>query len=196
MEPEAAVRIWSRSLERNLVYSVYVGNGDGKGFLQVTSLNPYPLVVVRKEECLTHVAKRMKKNLKKVKANTKAISYVQHRLSDWKAYYIASNNSTVILQYRGTTLDPLSTALYILQLHGDHFDCPSGEDTWCRWNRPSSTSIPTSVSTYTPTDIQIIREVFNTYASPELCNHLTLGLIQNANEPLHNMIWPRCPKNV
>ena len=30
MEPEAAERIWSRSLERNLVYSVYVGDGDGK----------------------------------------------------------------------------------------------------------------------------------------------------------------------
>ena len=69
MEPEAGEGIWSRSLERNLVYSVYVGDGDGKGFLQVTSLNPYPLVVVRKVECLTHVAKRLKKHLKKVKAN-------------------------------------------------------------------------------------------------------------------------------
>ena len=49
MEPEAVEHIWSRSLERNLVYSVYLGDGDGKGFLQVTSLNPYPLVVVRKE---------------------------------------------------------------------------------------------------------------------------------------------------
>ena len=106
--------------------------------------------------------------------------------------------STVILQNRGTTPDHLSTALYILLKHaaGDHFDCPSSEDTWCCWNRPSCTSIPTSVSTYTPTDIQKIREVFNTYASPEFFSHLTLGLTQNANESLHNMIWPRCPKNV
>ena len=81
------------------MYSVYAGDGDGKGFLQVTSLNPYPLVVVRKEECLTHVAKRLKKNLKKVKANAKALSYVQHRLSDWKADYIASNYSTHSLLY-------------------------------------------------------------------------------------------------
>ena len=168
MEPEAAERIWSRSLERNLVYSVYVGDGDGKGFLQVTSLNPHPLMGVRKEECLTHVAKRMKKHLKKVKANTKVSSYVQHRLSDWKADYIASNYSTVILQNRGTTPNHLSTALYIILKHAasDHFDCPSGEDTWYRWNRTSSTSIPTSVSTFTP------------------------------NESLHNMIWSRCPKNV
>ena len=71
MEPEAAERIWSRSLERNLVYSVYVGDGDGKGFLQVTSLNPYPLVVVRKEECLTHVAKRLKRTYRKLKPTLK-----------------------------------------------------------------------------------------------------------------------------
>ena len=197
MDTDAAERIWSRSLERNLVYSVYVGDCDGKVFLQVTSLNHYLLVIVRKEECLTHVAKRLKKNLKKVKANTKALSFVQ-QLSDWKADYIASNYSTVILQNRGTTPVHLSTALYILLKHaaGDHFDCPSGEYTWCRWNRPSSTSIPTSVSTFTSTDIQKIREVFNTYASPEFCSHLTLGLTQNANESLHNMIWSRCPKNV
>ena len=125
-------------------------DGDGKGFLQVTSLNLYHLVVVRKEECLIHAAKRLKKYLKKVKANTKALFYVLHRLSDWKADYMASNYSTVILQNRGITPDHLSTALYILMKHaaGDHFDCPSGKNTWCRWNRPSSTSIPTSVSTY------------------------------------------------
>ena len=49
---------------------------------------------------------------------------------------------------------------------------------------------------YTYRHIQKIREVFNTYASPELYSHLTLGLTQNANESLHNMIWSRCPKNV
>ena len=66
MEPEAAQRIWGRSLERNrLVYSVFVGDGDSKAFQRVTTLNPYPLVKVQKEECLTHVAKRFKRNLKK-----------------------------------------------------------------------------------------------------------------------------------
>ena len=77
MEPEAAERIWDRSLERNrLVYSVFIGDGDSKAFQHVTSLNPYPLVKVRKEECLTHVAKRLKKNLKKIKRNTKKNTYI------------------------------------------------------------------------------------------------------------------------
>ena len=83
MEPEAAERIWGRSLERNrLVYSVFIGDGDSKAFQHVTSLNPYPLVKVRKEECLTHVAKRIKKKLKKIKRNTKKNTYIQHKLPE------------------------------------------------------------------------------------------------------------------
>ena len=36
MEPEAAKRIWGRSLEKNsLVYSVFVGDGDSKSYQQV-----------------------------------------------------------------------------------------------------------------------------------------------------------------
>ena len=77
MEPEASERIWGRSLERNrLVYSLFIGDGDSKAFQHVTSLNPYPLVKVRKEECLTHVAKRLKKNLNKIMRNTKTNTYI------------------------------------------------------------------------------------------------------------------------
>ena len=63
---------------------------------------------VRKEECLTHVTERLKKNLKKIKPNTKAKTYIQHK---WKADYVASNYSIVILQNRGTTPDKLSRDL-------------------------------------------------------------------------------------
>ena len=198
MEPEAAERIWGRSLERNrLVYSVFIGDGDSKAFQHVTSLNPYPLVKVRKEECLTHVAKRLKKSLKKIKRNTKKNTYIQHKLPEWKADYIASNYSTVILQNRGTTPDKLSRALSLLLDHaaGNHSGCPTGEDSWCRWNKPSSSTTPATLTTFTTTDIQKVQEAFSTYATTEFCSHLTLGLTQNANESLHNMIWCLCPKN-
>ena len=198
MEPEAAERIWGRSLEKNrLVYSVFVGDGDSKAFQHATRLDPYPLVKVRKEECLTHVAKRLKKNLKKIIPNTKTITYIQHKLPEWKADYIAANYSTVILQNRGTTPDKLSRALHILLNHaaGNHSGCPTGENTWCRWNKPSSSTTPATLTTFTPIDIQKVREVFNKFATTEFCSHLTLGLTQNSNESLHNMIWCLCPKN-
>ena len=138
MEPKAAERIWGRSLERNrLVYSVFVGDGDYKAFHHVTILDPYPLVKVRKKECLAHVAKRLKKNLKKIKPNTKTITYIQHKLPEWNADYIAANYSTVDLQNLGTTPAKPSRALHILLNHaaGNHSGCPTGENTWCRWNK-------------------------------------------------------------
>ena len=194
MEPEAAQRIWGLSFKRNhLVYSVFVGDGDSKAFHHVTTLNPYPLVKVRKEVCLTHVAKRLKKNLKKIKANTKTKTYIP----EGKADYIASNYSTVILQNRGTTPDKLSRALRILLDHaaGVHSGCPTGENSWCRWNRPSISTTPATLSTFTTVDIQKVQEAFNTYTTTEFCSHLTLGLTQNANESLHMMIWCLCSKN-
>ena len=145
MEPEAAERIWGRSLEKNrLLYSVFVGDGDYKAFKHITSLNPFPLVKVRKEECLTHVAKRLNKNLKKMKPYEKTKTYIQHKLREWKADCIAANYSTFILQNRGTTPDKLSRALHILLDHaaGNHSGCPTGENTWCRWNKPSSSTTP------------------------------------------------------
>ena len=160
-------------------------------------VNPYNHVKVRKEECLTHVAKRLKKNLKKIKPNTKTKSYIQHKLPEWKADYIASNYSTVILQNRGTTPDKLSRSLRLLLDHaaGDHSGCPTGENSWCRWNRPFSSATPATLTTFTAIDIQKVQEAFNIYATTEFCSHLTLGLTQNANESLHNMIWSLCSKN-
>ena len=198
MEPEAAKRIWGRSLEKHdLVYSVMVADGDSKSFHTVTELNPYPLVKVRKEECLTHVAKRLKRNLKSVKTSTKTASYVQHRLPEWKADYIASNYSTVVLQLKGSSPSALSSGLLRLLDHasGNHSHCPSGETSWCRWSRPPSTSTPpAALTTFTPLDIKKVEEVFSTYATPDFCSHITLGLTQNANESLHNCIWNLCPK--
>ena len=165
MEPEAAQRIWGRSLEKNsLVYSVFVGDGDSKAFHHVTTLNPYPLVKVRKNECLTHVAKRLKDNLKKIKADTKTKNYIQHKLPGRKADYIASNYYTVILQNRPTTPDKLSRALRVLLDHaaGVH---STGENSWCRWNRPSISTKPATLTTFTTIDIQKVQEAFNTYAT-------------------------------
>ena len=148
-------------------------------------------------ECLTHVAKRIKKNLKKIKANTKIKTYIQPKLPEWKADYLASNYSTVILQNRGTTPDKLPRALRVLLDHaaGVHSGFPTEENSWCRWNRPSISITPATLTTFTTIDIQKVQEAFNTYATTEFCSNLTLGLTQNANESLHNMIWCVCSKN-
>ena len=73
----------SFNIKDKLVYSVFVGDGDSKAYSAVKSLDSYPLVKVRKEECLTHVAKRLRKNLKMIKPNSKTATYVQHKLTEW-----------------------------------------------------------------------------------------------------------------
>ena len=67
MEPETARRIWARSLDLGLVYSIFVGDGDSKAYQAVCNMNPYKFVKVSKQECTTHVTKRLGKTFKKDK---------------------------------------------------------------------------------------------------------------------------------
>ena len=51
-----------RSVESNIRYTTFIGDGDSSAFKAVTSLNngngPY-VAPVAKEECINHVSKRM-----------------------------------------------------------------------------------------------------------------------------------------
>ena len=197
MEPAAATLIWSRSVQkRKLCYTTFIGDGDSKSFQKVSDMNPYNDTPIRKEECLAHVSKRLKKALCKVKKNTKNHTYIQHKLTEPKAVYISSNYSTVILQHRNQSPAAITQGLNFLLSHasGIHDNCPM--NAWCRWKQTSISSKPppTALTNYTQQDIAKIREVFQIYCTEEFCSHLTLGMTQNANESLHNIIWNFCPK--
>ena len=60
MEPEAAKVLWKRSLElHNMRYTTMVGDGDSMTFDSILASKPYGDIVIKKEECLNHVAKRL-----------------------------------------------------------------------------------------------------------------------------------------
>ena len=194
MEPEAAKIIWNRSVEkRKLCYDIFIGDGDSKSYQQIIANNPYNSLPIHKEECLAHVSKRLKKTLCKVKKNTTKQTYVQHKLTEHKAEYVSSNFSTVVFQNRGKTPNCMSKAVGTLLTHisGDHSNCP--EDTWCKWR--TAKTAPAATTNYTSNDIAKVTEVFQTYGNVEFCSHLTLGMTQNKNESLHNVIWNFCPKS-
>ncbi|KAI6652916.1 hypothetical protein LOD99_3993 [Oopsacas minuta] len=99
MEPAAAKMIWSRSSEKRKLCSItFIGDGDSKSYSEILQLNPYDSIPIHKEECTTHVSKRLKKTLCKIKKNTANKSYVQCKLSEPKADYISSTYSAVIFQ--------------------------------------------------------------------------------------------------
>ena len=120
--------------------------------------------------------------------NTKSQIYVHHKLTEPKAEYISSNYSTVVRQNRGQSAAFIAEGFNIFLTHvsGIHANCP--EDSWCRWRQISSSSKPPppNLTNYYPHEIDKIKEVFNIYATEEFCSHLTLGMTQNANEPLDN----------
>lgn len=67
MEKEATIRIWNRSLQMNIRYSNFNGDGDSSAFNSIFALNngqgPYTVPVV-KEECVNHVSKRLGSRLR------------------------------------------------------------------------------------------------------------------------------------
>lgn len=131
----------------------------------------------------------MKKNLKKIHFNTKTKSHVQHKLSEEKADYIATNFSTVVLQHLNKSAKDKQAGLMVLIEHasGNHEKCLSSHESWYRCHSQLSTISPSKTNLIT-LDIDKLKETFARFASLDFCNHLTLGLTQNANESLHNTI--------
>ena len=67
IESSGAVEVWRRSIDKhNLAYGTYIGDGDSSSFKNLIQSDPYEgAVPIRKEECIGHVQKRLKKRLMK-----------------------------------------------------------------------------------------------------------------------------------
>ena len=199
METSAALEIWNRSIAKHhLVYGTYIGDGDSSSFRNLTKSDPYNgEVIVRKEECLGHAQKRLKKHLL-----TK--SSLCNGLPDSKAKRIAHLYALVVVQNRGKEAADIRDALNVLLEHTreQHNNCPAGESSWCYYQKQVARCIkddslpaPCTRSPYlAPNEYQRAREVFDLFASLEFCGSITLGKTQNSNESLHSMIWHHAPK--
>ena len=80
MEAAGAKILYRRSLRRGLRSFPYIGDGDSKAYSAVTHDQPYgPNVYIPKEECVSHVTKRMGSGLrallKDYKSNYKTFLY-------------------------------------------------------------------------------------------------------------------------
>ena len=93
METLAALDIWKRSIAKHqLMYGTYIGDGDSPSFRNLTKSDPYNgKVRVRKEECLGHAQKPLKKHLLKSASLCKG-------LSDGKAKRIAHLYELLVVQ--------------------------------------------------------------------------------------------------
>lgn len=68
MEPHGAIILWKRSLDYNLRYVTFIGDGDSKSYQNVCQEKPYGSEYpVEKSDCIGYVQKRMGTALRKIK---------------------------------------------------------------------------------------------------------------------------------
>lgn len=75
MEAAGVLTLYKRSIEKyGLRYSPYIGDGDSSGYSAVDKGKPYgPSFFVAKEECVSHITKRMGSNLRNLITQYKGI---------------------------------------------------------------------------------------------------------------------------
>ena len=199
MEGAIAVDLWNRSIPRNqLVYSTYIGDGDSSSFKRVVESKPYgSREVVRKEECLGHVQKRLKKNLVKKSKTSPGIPKS-------KVEKIGQLYALVVVQNRGKQPEDICQALRTMLGHlgEDHSNCPERTNSWCYFARgqaelaidPELTLPKRRIPYCNQVELARLEEVFGNFASRDMCGALTMGKTQNANESLHSVVWHNSPK--
>ena len=72
MEPHGTVIVWKRSLDYNLRYVTFIGDGDSKSYHNVCQEKQYGSEYpVEKSDCIGHVQKQMGTALRKLKKDYK-----------------------------------------------------------------------------------------------------------------------------
>lgn len=221
MEAAGAVAIFKRSVEeRGIRYKVYLGDGDSKGFHAVVNEKPYgDEFQIVKSECVNHVAKRVTRRLNNLVAEYKKPVLVNGKkvyqlLSDKKkingrgrltAGVIASLRSL----YKKAILDnsqlgPMKQACWAVVRHQsstdqepDHGDCPTGPDSWCRYNRLETdeerkayrhrSSLPKAIA-------KLMEPIWTALTSDDLLSACLHGKSQNQNESFNKVVWDKIPK--
>ena len=214
MEGVGAIQIFQRSQEKHqLQYTEYVGDGDSSSFIEVEKAKPYgDDVEIKKRECIGHVQKRvgtrcrdLRKSLKGVKlSDGKGISG-KGRLTD-KAINTLQNYFGMAIRSNSGDVNSMRKAIGAVLFHCSdiqveherHKFCPTGSDSWCKWQSDKVTGKTTYKKKINlPSAIkELLQPIFQDLSSAELLSKCLHGLTQNPNESLNNIIWKKCPKGI
>jgi len=189
-----------------------VSDGDAKVHACLLKLKPYGDVLVKKEECLNHVSKRMGTALRNIRTDLskkgQRIGGIGFgKLTDAKITKLTQYYGRAIRASKGLTVDEMrcniqGTLFHCLSTDREpqHTKCPKGEGSWCFYNRALAKSqTPDShlkmVGTALSQDVgKLIYPVYLRLTETHLLEKCLQGLNQNRNESLHSCIWCRLPK--
>lgn len=210
METAAVVELWKRSEHVNhLQYTVYIGDGDSKGFQAVCEERPYGDIPIAKEECIGHVRKRLGKNLRDLRQRLSGTKLSdgkpiggRGRLTDKRIDSLQHYYGDAIRKHSGSITD-MARAIWASLCHSastdespNHQFCPPGLTSWCGWQREKAGSgqahlhhdaLPKAV-------FDAIKPVYIRLTDKPLLLRCARSATQNANEALNGLIWSFCPK--
>lgn len=143
MEIDAVVEMFYRSVNKQVRYTTYIGDGDSKTFKGNLKAESYGKdVVVVKKECVGHVEKRMGTRLRNAKQFNKGIGgkgagkLIDKLIGEMTKYYglAIRRHPDSIEEMRkeiwATFYRKIST-----DSNPQHQNCPAGESSWCKWRR-------------------------------------------------------------
>lgn len=210
MEAAGALAIFQRSVAKyNVRYLEFLGDGDTNSFKTLAESKPYgDDVEVKKLECIGHIQKRMGARLRKLEKSSKGAKLYdgrslggKNRLTDGlidqlQSYYgnaIRKNTDSLV------NMKAVVWAIYFHKLSTDdkpqHGLCPTGKDTWCKYNKAKLSNTPYIHKNSMPESIMVaMKPTFQALSHPDLLRKCMHGKTQNVNESVNNVIWSRVPK--
>lgn len=192
--------------KHKLRYTSVISDGDSKTYAALLEANPYgnahPIV---KFECVGHVQKRMYSRLKALKGRTnvdkngKVVKIGgRGRITEQKMILIQRYYGKAIRSNVNDALGMKNAVMAIFYQDGHplHFRCPTGETSWCKFQRASSKGeTPPNHKQTIPYQIApFIKKVFIDLSADALMERCVLGATQNQNESFNAIIWNHCPK--
>ncbi|KAK2162271.1 hypothetical protein NP493_1529g00024 [Ridgeia piscesae] len=148
MEVAVAEDLWDRSVDRHgFRYTTILSDGYAKTFKRLSEMEVYgPDVKIEKEECVNHVAKRMKTALLKLATAGKKCGVVlggqgYGKLTGTTIKTLANCYDNAIRSNRGN-LEGMREAVFATFFHAistdedpHHTHCPEGATSWCFYQR-------------------------------------------------------------
>ena len=162
-------------------------------------------------ECVGHVQKRLGKKLRDLKKKTFVDDNGQVLRLKWGEKGRLTNSvidgltvfyGRAIRNFPGD-VEGMHRAIWAVFHHSlssdekhNHQFCPSGSDSWCKFNRAlANDEEPPKHTPKLPMDLgPYIKPVFTELSKLELLEKCVLGATQNQNESFNNIVWSRCPK--
>ena len=180
MEVTVAEDLWDRSVDKHgFRYTTGLSDGDAKTFKRLSEMEVYgPDVKIEKEECVNHVAKRMKTGLLKG-----VVLCLRENLEGMREAVFASFFHAI------STYD---------DTHRTH--CPEGATSWCFNQRAlAKGEEPGShrENVHTALSREVASHVKNVYlrlGHTDLLSRCLIVETQNKNECIHSKIRMKCPK--